>query len=118
VTKLTARNANAFAHTFYFLQRTNPPQKKIKRVCKPTLSDSADIANLTRQTSGRKEERTDNKGYTTMRGSVLPRTVCARFNICASYEHLWLESRTACSPKTLCVIVKRQRATLESNFAS
>jgi hypothetical protein len=31
---LTANNANAFASTFYFLQRSMPTQKKIKRACK------------------------------------------------------------------------------------
>jgi hypothetical protein len=40
------------------------PHEKIKRACKPTHCDSADNrANLTRQTLGRKEERTDNKGF-------------------------------------------------------
>ena len=53
------------------------------------------------QTTIKYRRASGNKGYTTMRGAVLRRTVCARFNICASYEHLWLESRTACSPETL-----------------
>ncbi len=40
------------------------PHEKIKRACKPTHPDSAyNRANLTRQTLGRKEERTDNKGF-------------------------------------------------------
>jgi len=42
---------------FIFSQRSIPPQKKIKRACKPTHGDSV---NSTRQTYGRKEERTDN----------------------------------------------------------
>lgn len=32
----TAYNANAFASTFYFLQRTKQPHQKIKRACRPT----------------------------------------------------------------------------------
>ena len=35
--KLTARNANAFASTFYFFADTQGNAKKIKRACKPTL---------------------------------------------------------------------------------
>ena len=48
---------NAFASTFFFAN-TQGNAKKIKRACKPTHSDSADIrANLIQLTYGRKEER-------------------------------------------------------------
>ena len=46
---------------FIFLQHTIPTQKKNKKSLQATAPDCADIfSNVTRQTSGRKEERTDN----------------------------------------------------------
>jgi len=56
----TALNTNAFVSTFYFLADTQANTKKIKRACKPTHGDSA---NLTWPTYERKEERTDNSTY-------------------------------------------------------
>jgi hypothetical protein len=61
--KLTARNANAFASTFYFFANTEAIAKKIKRACKPTHKTTEDSANLTQQTLDRKEQRTANSGY-------------------------------------------------------
>lgn len=53
------------------------PHKKIKRACKPTHSDSADNrANLTRQTLGRKEERTDNSGFKKLAVQWLNEALC------------------------------------------
>jgi hypothetical protein len=54
-------NSNAFASTFYFLSHTRPNAEKNKKSLQATAPDCADIrANLTPQTNGRKEERTDN----------------------------------------------------------
>jgi len=47
MTGQSGHTANAFASTFYFFAETQINAKKIKRACKPTHGDSA---NLTRQT--------------------------------------------------------------------
>ena len=51
---------NAFASTFYFFADTQGNAKKIKRACKPTHGDSA---NLTRQTFRQRRTTTANKGF-------------------------------------------------------
>jgi hypothetical protein len=59
----TVINANAFASTFYFLP-THKLAQKNKKSLQANLQDTADnCANLTRQTNGQKEERTDNSGF-------------------------------------------------------
>ena len=57
-------NTTAFASTFYFFSTHNVIAEKNKKSLQANIPDSADLhANLTRQTSGRKEERTDNSGF-------------------------------------------------------
>ena len=54
--KMTARNSNAFASTFYFFASTLANAKKNKKSSQTNAPDSADIfANLTRQTSDREK---------------------------------------------------------------
>ena len=68
---MTARNANAFASTFYFFADTQSNAKKIKRACKPPHGDTA---TLTRHYFGRTEARTDNKGFKEIGCSVVNQT--------------------------------------------
>ena len=87
----TAINTNAFASTFYFFADTQANTKKIKRACKPTHGDSA---NLTCQTYGRKEERTDNTGLAKVAVQcsadtfVVNQSLVLRINICGENRHL------------------------------
>ena len=88
---LTVNNTTAFASTFYFFSHTQANAEKNKKSLQATAPDSADIrANLTRQSNGRKEERTDNKGLKEMAGEVVNQTFvhlinsCGRLTVCAS----------------------------------
>ncbi len=74
----TSMNANAFASTFYFFSTHKATAEKNKKSLQANAPDSADIANLTHHKLGRKEARTDNMGYTTMRGAVLRMTVLCK----------------------------------------
>jgi hypothetical protein len=53
-------NAYAFASTFYFFADTQATAKKIKRACKPTHQDTA---NMDRQHIDRRESTTGNSTY-------------------------------------------------------
>lgn len=85
--KFMESKANPFASTFYFFAGTQGNTKKIKRACKLTHRD---IANLTRHHFGQTEARTDNKGLKEMAGEVVNQTfvlsayICGRLTVRAS----------------------------------
>jgi len=57
------KNPTHIASTFYFFSSQNANAEKNKKSLQANAPDSADICgNLTQQTNGRKEERTDNTG--------------------------------------------------------
>jgi hypothetical protein len=59
---------------FIFCRHTNQ-HKKNKKSLQASAPDNANIrSNLTWQTNGRKEERTDNKGFKEIGGSVVNQT--------------------------------------------
>ena len=70
---------NAVARTFYFSQHPMLTHKKIKRACKPTHQDSA---NLTQQTLGQKRRTTANMGLNEMAGAVVNQTVVLSMKFC------------------------------------
>ena len=74
----SATNANAFASTFLFFATHNSNAEKNKKELASNRTQQSDSANLTRHNSGRTEARTDNMGYTTMRGAVLRMTVLCK----------------------------------------
>ncbi len=91
-------NANAFASTFYFLQphKSTPKNKKSLQV---NARGTADSANLTRQTNGQKEERTDNSTYKKLAVQcsadtfVVNQTLVLRINICGENRQLLVAAK-------------------------
>jgi len=74
----TARNANAFASTFLFFFNAQANRRKNKKeLASKRTRQCKDWCGLD-TTSDEREERTHNKGYTTMRGSVLRMTVLCK----------------------------------------
>jgi len=67
------------------------------------MTSQTDNANLRRLTCGRREERTHNMGYTTMRGSVLRMTVLCKV------EHLCLVLKFSGNNPALRVAQNRYR---------
>jgi hypothetical protein len=62
--KICRSNVNAFESTFYFFSRHKSTAEKNKKSLQATAPDNADnCASLTRNSSGRKEARTDNSGF-------------------------------------------------------
>lgn len=89
----TSTNANAFASTFYFFSTHKDNAEKNKKSLQATAPDSADISGkLTRQTDGRKEERTDNKGFKEIGGSEVNQTFVHLIKFCGG--------RQFCAPKS------------------
>jgi len=66
------------ASTFLFFATHNATAEKNKKELVSQRTRSADSANLTRLFFGRKDARTDNMGYTAMRGAVLRMTVLCK----------------------------------------
>lgn len=65
-------NANAFASTFYFFADTQINAKKIKRACKPTHQDTANID----RNSARRESTTGNSTYKKLAVQWLNEALC------------------------------------------
>jgi len=85
---------------FYFLQRTMPSQKKIKKSLQANAPESADIcASLTRHGIGRTEARTDNSTYKKLAAQcsadtfVVNQTLVLRIKFCGENRQLLVAAK-------------------------
>jgi hypothetical protein len=89
-------NTTAFASTFYFFSTHKSNAEKNKKSLQAIAPYNADSgANLTQQTNGRKEERTDNSGFKKLGVQWL-------IEHSTSHQHLrWLDSFVLRNPQLL-----------------